>query len=72
MDKLSDLIKSRKFWAAVVGLALVIIKAFRPDFPLAEDQVTTIVYLLVAFILGTGLEDAGARGGRMKGAGQGD
>ncbi len=58
MDKLKDLVKSRKFWAAVVGLGLIIVKAFRPDFPLAEDQLTQIVWVLVAFILGTGLEDS--------------
>jgi hypothetical protein len=57
MDKLKALLKSRKFWAALVGLGLIVIKAFRPEFPLSEEQLTQIVYVLVAFILGTGLED---------------
>ena len=61
MDKLKDLVKSRKFWAAIVCLGLIIVKAFRPDFPLAEDQLTQIVWVLVAFILGTGLEDSQVR-----------
>jgi hypothetical protein len=39
----------------------VIVKAWQPDFPLAEDQLTGVVYVLVAYILGTGLED-GLRG----------
>jgi len=61
MSKLKHLLASRKFWAALIGLALVIIKAWKPDFPLAEDQLTGVVYVLVAYILGTGIED-GLRG----------
>lgn len=62
MDKLKALLRSRKFWAAVAGLAMVAVKAFRPDFPLSEEQVTSIVTLLAAFILGVGLEDIGMGG----------
>jgi hypothetical protein len=61
MEKVKQLLASRKFWAALVGLVLVIVKAWQPDFPLAEDQLTGVVYVLVAYILGTGLED-GLRG----------
>jgi hypothetical protein len=34
MEKFKLLLGSRKFWAAMVSLALVIVKAFFPDFPL--------------------------------------
>ncbi len=61
MDKVKQLLGSRKFWAALIGLVLVIVKAWQPDFPLAEEQLTGVVYMLVAYILGTGLED-GLRG----------
>ncbi len=61
MDKVKQLLGSRKFWAALIGLVLVIVKAWQPDFPLAEEQLTEVVYVLVAYILGTGLED-GLRG----------
>ena len=57
MSKFKQLLASRKFWAALIGLLLVIIKAWRPDFPLAEEQLTSVVYVLVAYILGTGIED---------------
>jgi hypothetical protein len=63
MEKIKLLLGSRKFWAALIGLALVIIKAFKPDFPLAEEQLTAVVYVLVAYILGTGIEDGLSRSG---------
>jgi hypothetical protein len=57
MDKTRQLLTSRKFWAALVGLALVVIKAYRPDFPIQEEQLANVIYLLVAYVLGTALED---------------
>lgn len=61
MSKLKQLLSSRKFWAALIGLALVIVKAWQPDFPLLEEDLTSIVYVLVAYILGTGIEDGLSR-----------
>ena len=61
MTKLKLLLTSRKFWAAVVGLALVIIKAWKPDFPVDEEQLTSVIYVLIAYILGTGIEDGLSR-----------
>ncbi len=51
------LLKSRKFWAAVVGLGLVVLRFYLPSFPLSDEDVTRLVYLLIAYILGTALED---------------
>ena len=56
-NKFLMLLKSRKFWAALVGLVMVIVKGYVPDFPVSEDQVLALVMVLVAYILGTGLED---------------
>lgn len=61
MEKLLLLLKSRKFWAAMVGLILMIVKVFDPDFPLTEDQVLPIVLILASYILGTALEDGLSR-----------
>ena len=60
-SKFKQLISSRKIWAAFFGFALVIIKAWKPDFPLSADQLTGIVYVLVAYIMGTSLEDGLSR-----------
>lgn len=57
MSKLTLLFSSRKFWAALVGLIFMVVKAWYPDFPLDADQLAGIVALLVTYILGTALED---------------
>ena len=61
MDKFKLLLGSRKFWAALIGLVLIVVKVWYPDFPLAEEQLTGIVWVLVAYIMGTAVED-GLRG----------
>jgi len=61
MTKLKYLLTSRKFWAAFVGLLLLTLKAWHPDFPITEDQITDVIYLLIAYITGTALEDGLSR-----------
>lgn len=56
-NKLLALFKSRKFYAALVGLALVVLRALRPDFPLSDEQISTVALLLIAYIGGIALED---------------
>lgn len=56
-NKFMLLLKSRKFWALVVGLVLTIARAADPNFPITEEQATNLVYVLVAYILGSALED---------------
>ncbi len=57
MDKFKLLLSSCKFWAALVGLIFMVVKTWKPDFPLDADQLAGIVALLVTYILGTALED---------------
>ena len=57
MEKIKALFKSRKFYAALIGLILIIVKAFDPNFPLPEADILNMVYLIAAYILGTALED---------------
>ena len=57
MEKWKTLLSSRKFWATLVGLVFMVIRAVKPDFPLDGDQLAGILALLVSYILGTALED---------------
>lgn len=56
-SRLMGLLASRKFWAAVTGAAFTIVQAVWPDFPLQPEQVTEVIALLSAYILGTAVED---------------
>jgi hypothetical protein len=67
MEKLLRLFGSRKFWAAAVGLAVVVLEAFYPDLPLDAGQITGLVYVLAAYILGVAIEDGAlAHAGRRR------
>ena len=59
VNKLLLLVKSRKFWAALVGLLIIVAQGIDADFPLETEATTQIVYMLVAYILGTAIEDGG-------------
>ena len=48
---------SRKFWAAVVGIAFVVIKNYVPNLPISEEQMIGLVVIVVGYIFGTALED---------------
>lgn len=60
--KWKQLLRSRKFWAAVVGAVMLAVRVYVPGFPLAEEQVLGIVVVIVGYILGTALEDGLGRG----------
>lgn len=47
---MGDLISSKRFWAAVAGLAVVVAKQFFPSIP--EEAVTNFVMLVSAWIVG--------------------
>ena len=61
VSKFKQLLSSRKFWAAFVGLVMVIVGHFVPDFPIPEEQIQALAWVIVSYILGTALED-GLRG----------
>ena len=52
-----SLLKSRKFWAAVVGVVYSMIYLVWPDFPIPEESVAGVVGTVVSYILGVALED---------------
>ena len=65
MNKFILLLKSRKFWAALVALIMLFVTAYVPDFPFTEDQVQSFVYVVISYILGTALEDGLSRNIRI-------
>jgi hypothetical protein len=60
LNKFQVLIRSRKFWASIVGVGLIVLRTFVPSFPIADADLTKIVFVIVAYVLGTGLEDSKA------------
>jgi hypothetical protein len=56
-NRLAGLLASRKFWAAAVGVVFTVVQAVWPGFPLQPEQVTEVIALLAAYILGTAVED---------------
>ena len=52
-----NLLKSRKFWAAVVGVIYSMIYLVWPDFPIPEESVIGVVGTVVSYILGVAIED---------------
>jgi hypothetical protein len=57
VTSLASLIRSRKFWSAIVGFGFVLLKAYKPDFPLTEDQILEVVLVLASYMVGVGLTD---------------
>jgi hypothetical protein len=56
-----EVLHSRKFWAALIGAAVVTLHAFFPGLALDEQQLTQLVYVFVTFIFGIGVADRMAR-----------
>jgi hypothetical protein len=53
-DKLYYLVRSRKFWASVVAIVLILVG---PRAGIQGQELTAAVTTIVAYILGTALED---------------
>ncbi|MHA1942362.1 MAG: hypothetical protein ACW97P_11685 [Candidatus Hodarchaeales archaeon] len=52
-----DLLKSKKFQAALAGVIVVVVISFIPE--IDETALTEIVALIIAYIVGQGLADFG-------------
>ncbi|HEY6008410.1 MAG TPA: hypothetical protein VIU40_08815 [Geobacteraceae bacterium] len=56
--QLPSILKSRKFWAAVIALGLVVARNYIPAFlPFSDADITAVVITLIGYILGTAIED---------------
>ena len=54
--KLEDLLRSRKLWAAVCGLAMVVMAGLDPEFPLQAEETAALAALLAAYIVGAAID----------------
>jgi len=59
MDKISSLLKSRKFWAAMIGLVVVFVGDRAGVTP---EALLNAVVVVVGYILGTALDTNSAKG----------
>jgi len=50
---------SRKFWATAAGLAAVILVETVPTLAPYQDSIGEILFTLAAYVVGTGIADAG-------------
>jgi hypothetical protein len=57
MPKWKYLLSSRKFWAAVIGLIVMVVKVWKPDLPIEAEELAALVSVLAVYILGTAIED---------------
>ncbi len=57
---LPPFLTSRKFWALIAGALVIVVRAYVPNLPIDDAKLGELVLLLVAYILGTGLQDAAA------------
>lgn len=53
---MKDLLQSRKFWAAIIALVVIIISAFLPSFGLDADQAAGYAIIIVAYIIGVAVD----------------
>ena len=60
-EAFTGLIHSRKFWAGMAGMVVILLRAALPNFPLDDEQLTAIIITLSAFIFGTGAQDGLAK-----------
>ena len=56
LEAKEEILKSRKFWSAIVGIAFLFLNQYVPDFPFPEDYVLEFVIVIAGYILGVGIE----------------
>jgi len=54
-DVFNSMIKSRRFWASVASIAVVVLK---DKLPLTEDQITGLIMAIGAWIVGESLRSS--------------
>ena len=58
---MKDLLISRKFWASVTALVVLIVGQFRPGFDLDQERAAALLVVMVSYLFGVAV-DPGAGG----------
>ena len=59
-----DLIKSKKFIVALVGVIVTVLMHVIPELP--QEATTEVITIIVAYVLGQGLADIGKEAKKVK------
>ena len=54
-DKMAAMFRSRRFWGAIATMLVIVSGALFDDFFLTPEQITNIVYVVAALIVGDSL-----------------
>jgi hypothetical protein len=63
MQKIKVMLSTRIFWAALVGLLMVVARAASPAFPLENEALTQVLFVIGAYIFGESIEGNAPGGG---------
>lgn len=55
-DNLASILKSQKFQALVAGIIMTAIKAFYPNLPMSDAELTALIASFMVFIIGSGAQ----------------
>lgn len=53
---MKDLFISRKFWAALIGLALIVVGVFAPDYQIDQEAAIGFVIIIASYIVGVAVD----------------
>ncbi|MBU2177490.1 MAG: hypothetical protein KJ556_20550 [Gammaproteobacteria bacterium] len=61
------LLQDKKFWAALVGLVMVVVSAVNPEFKLDEAALVAAIVMFISYVLSVGIDPGDPSVGVLKG-----
>lgn len=59
MENLKQLFTSKKFWMTIIGVLITILVTAVPELEQYQEQLSEMIWLFVAYVIGQGLADFG-------------
>lgn len=63
---MDNLFVSRKFWAALIAIIIIVAQSVVPDFKLDESQLVDLMIIVSAYIIGVGIDPGSGMAGVLK------